>query len=107
MPDHQSADWVIERLNRKYDKPFFLGLGFLRPHVPLYAPQKWFDMHPIEGIEVPPYHPDDLDDVPPIALQINDLPMMPSTEWAIESGEWKNIVQAYYSLYKFCGPSIR
>ena len=101
MPDHQSADWVIERLNRKYDKPFFLGVGFLRPHVPLYVPQKWFDMHPIEGIELPPYHPDDLDDVPPIALQINDLPMMPSTEWAIENGEWKNIVQAYLACISF------
>ena len=101
MPDHQSVDWVIERLNRKYDQPFFLGLGFLRPHVPLYVPQKWFDMHPIENIEVTPYQADDLNDVPPIALQINDLPMMPTTEWAIESGEWKNIIQAYLACVSF------
>ena len=101
MPDHQSADWVIERLNRKFDKPFFMGLGFLRPHVPLYVPQKWFDMHPVEGIEVAPYQADDLDDVPPVALKINDLPMMPSTEWAIQSGEWKNIIQAYLACVSF------
>ncbi len=43
MPDHQSVNWTIERLNKDYDKPFFMGLGFLRPHVPLYVPQKWFD----------------------------------------------------------------
>lgn len=101
MPDHQSVDWVVERLNKNYDKPFFMGLGFLRPHVPLYVPQKWFDMHPIEGIEVAPYKSDDLDDVPPVALQINDLPMMPSTEWAKESGEWKNIIQAYLACVSF------
>jgi arylsulfatase A-like enzyme len=101
MPDHQSVDWVIERLHKKYDKPFFLGLGFLRPHVPLYVPQKWFDMHPIDGISVAPYKSDDLDDVPPVALLINDLPMMPSTEWAIESGEWKNIIQAYLACVSF------
>jgi len=101
MPDHQSVDWVIERLSRKYDKPFFLGLGFLRPHVPLYVPQKWFDMHPIDGIQVAPYKSDDLNDVPSVALQINDLPMMPSTEWAIESGEWKNIIQAYLACVSF------
>lgn len=101
MPDHQSVDWVIERLNRKYDKPFFIGLGFLRPHVPLYVPQKWFDLHPIEGIETAPYQSDDLNDVPPVALQINDLPMMPSTEWAIGSGEWKNIIQAYLACVSF------
>lgn len=101
MPDHQSVDWAIERLNRKYDKPFFLGLGFLRPHVPLYVPQKWFDMHPLDGIQVAPYQSDDLIDVPPIALQINDLPMMPSTEWAKESGEWKKIIQAYLACVSF------
>ena len=69
--------------------------------VPLYVPQKWFDMHPLEGIEVPPYQPDDLNDVPPVALKINDLPMMPSTEWAIENGEWKNIIQAYLACVSF------
>lgn len=101
MPDHQSVDWVIERLNKSYDQPFFMGLGFLRPHVPLYVPQKWFDLHPLDGIELAPYLSDDLDDVPPIALQINDLPMMPSTEWAKESGEWKKIIQAYLACVSF------
>jgi len=102
MPDHQSAQWVRERLTRNYDQPFFLAVGFLRPHVPLYVPQKWFDLHPIEGIELPPYLPDDLEDVPAIAReQINDLPMMPSTEWAIETGRWADIVQAYLACVSF------
>ncbi len=101
MPDHQSADWIIERLGRNYEQPFFMGLGFLRPHVPLYVPQKWFDMHPLENIELAPYKTDDLNDVPPVAFKINDLPMMPSTEWAIESGEWKNIIQAYLACVSF------
>lgn len=101
MPDHQSADWTIDRLKRDYDKPFFLAVGFLRPHVPLYVPQKWFDMHPVNTIEMPPYNPNDLEDVPPVALQINDLPMMPQTDWAIESGEWVNIIQAYLACVSF------
>jgi arylsulfatase A-like enzyme len=101
MPDHQSVNWVVERLNKKYDKPFFMGLGFLRVHVPLYVPQKWFDMHPLEGIETPPYLADDLKDIPPVGMKINDLPMMPSTEWAKESGEWKKIVQAYLACMSF------
>ena len=106
MPDHQSADWVIDRLNKEYDKPFFMGLGFLRPHVPLYVPQKWFDLHPLEDIEVAPYQPTDLEDVPPVALQINDLPMMPSTEWAIENGEWRKIIQAYLACVSFVDHQI-
>ncbi|MFT5883607.1 MAG: iduronate 2-sulfatase [Arcticibacterium sp.] len=101
MPDHQSVDWAKNRLNRKYDKPFFMGVGFLRVHVPLYVPQKWFDMHPLDSIKTRPYRADDLDDVPPVALQINDLPMMPSTDWAIESGEWPKIIQAYLACISF------
>jgi len=102
MPDYQSAEWAVERLNRHYDRPFFLAVGFLRPHVPWYVPQKWFDMHPVETLQLPPYREDDLEDLPPRALQMNeDLPMMPTTEWAIESGEWKNIVQAYLACVTF------
>jgi arylsulfatase A-like enzyme len=101
MPDHQSADWAIERLNRDFDQPFFLAVGFLRPHVPLYVPQNWFDLHPVEKLQMPPYKKDDLIDVPPVALKINDLPMMPTTDWAIESGEWPNIIQAYLACIGF------
>ena len=101
MPDHHSADWAIERLSRDYDKPFFLAVGMLRPHVPLYVPQKWFDLHPLEGLEMTPYKADDLDDVPSIAKQINDLPMMPQTDWAIESGNWPKIIQAYLACVSF------
>lgn len=101
MPDYRSANWAIERLKRSFDKPFFLAVGFLRPHVPLYVPQKWFDLHPVEDLEMTPYNPEDLDDVPPVAHLINDLPMMPSTEWAIENGEWKNIIQAYLACVSF------
>jgi len=101
MPDHQSVNWVTERLHKDYDKPFFMGLGFLRVHVPLYVPQKWFDLYPLEDIQTPPYKSDDLNDIPPVGMQINDLPMMPSTEWAKESGEWKKIVQAYLACISY------
>lgn len=101
MPDHASANWAIERLQRDYDKPFFLGLGFLRVHVPLYVPQKWFDLYPLEEIETPPYRADDLNDIPNVGLQINDLPMMPTTQWARDSGEWKKIVQAYLACISY------
>jgi len=101
MPDHQSVNWLIERLHKNYDKPFFMGLGFLRVHVPLYVPQKWFDLYPLDTIETPPYKSDDLNDIPAVGMQINDLPMMPSTAWAKESGEWKKIVQAYLACMSY------
>jgi iduronate 2-sulfatase len=101
MPDYHSAQWAIDRISRQYDKPFFLAVGFLRPHVPWYVPQKWFDLHPIENIELPPYLEGDFDDLPAIVREIDDLPMMPTTRWAIESGEWPKMVQAYLACVSF------
>ena len=101
MPDYLSTRWTIERLEREHDKPFFLVVGFLRPHVPWYVPQKWYDLHPLESIKTPPYLEEDLDDIPAIALAMDDLPMMPSTRWAIDSGEWPKIVQSYLACVSF------
>ena len=101
MPDYQSARWAIERLNRDYDKPFFLAVGFLRPYVPWYVPQKWFDMHPLGDIETPPYLEEDMEDVPDIALEMDNLPMMPRTQWAMDNNEWRKAVQAYLACVSF------
>ena len=101
MPDYQSAQWAVQRLQEKHEKPFFLGVGFLRPHVPWYVPQKWFDLHPLEGIQTPPYLPEDYDDLPEIAIRLAEVPMMPTTEWAIKNKQWKRIVQAYLACVSF------
>ncbi|MCF2948889.1 sulfatase [Paraglaciecola aquimarina] len=101
MPDYDTANWLVEHLNMQHDKPFFIAGGFLRPHVPWTVPQKWFDMHPIEDIQLPPYLKGDLDDVPEIAKRMTEFKMMPTTDWAIENGEWKYIVQAYLASVSF------
>jgi len=101
MPDHESVNWVIDRLHKNYDTPFFMGLGFLRVHVPLYVPQKWFNLYPLDSIKTLPYKPNDLNDIPQIGHKINDLPMMPTTDWAIKSGEWPKIIQAYLACISF------
>lgn len=106
MPDFQSAQWASERLKKDYDKPFFLAVGFLRPHVPWYVPKKWFDQYNVSELDMPPYKSDDLDDVPETALKINDLPMMPSTEWAIKSGEWPNMIHAYLASITFVDDQV-
>lgn len=106
MPDYVTATWAKKRLSQKHEKPFFLAVGFCRPHVPWYAPQKWFDMHPLESIETPPYLKDDLNDVPEISRRLNSAPMMPTTEWAKKQGQWKKIVQAYLACTSFADHQI-
>lgn len=62
MPDELSADYAAKVLRREHRRPFLLAVGFIRPHTPLYAPQKYFDMFPLEDVRLPPYREGDLED---------------------------------------------
>jgi len=67
LPDEQHAIWVADKLkeleNNKETDPFFMGVGFVNPHTPLYAPQKYFDMFPLEEIELPVIKEGDSEDI--------------------------------------------
>ncbi|MEM9368250.1 MAG: sulfatase [Planctomycetota bacterium] len=106
MPDFKIAAYGVKQLATQHDQPFFLALGFMRPHVPWYVPQEWFDLHPSQGVELPPYLPDDLADVPELSRRVNELPAMPTTEWAIKNDEWRNIVQAYLACTTFVDAQV-
>ncbi len=104
--DFRTAAFGVKVLKQKHEKPFFLTVGFNKPHVPWYVPQKWFDLHPLDTIQTPPYKADDMDDVPEIAKRIMDMPMMPTTDWLIEHGEWKNLIQAYLACSTFVDAQV-
>lgn len=101
MTDYKSASWAIEELNENHDKPFFMAIGFVRPHVPWYVPQKWFDKFPLDSIQVPPYLKTDMEDVPEMGQRVAEAPMMPTTEWMIQENQWKKAVQAYLASIHF------
>jgi len=65
--DYMVATRAIELLRErnKAGKPFFLGVGFVRPHFPMVQPKKFFEMYPQEKMKIPPLIPGDLDDIPP------------------------------------------
>jgi arylsulfatase A-like enzyme len=52
--DGQVSDKGISDLRRlrREDKPFFLALGFLKPHLPFNAPKKYWDMYKAQGIDL-------------------------------------------------------
>jgi len=57
LPDERCAKWAVERIRAagqgSADRPFFLAVGFIRPHTPLYAPKRFFDMFPRQSIQLP------------------------------------------------------
>ena len=66
MPDEMHAEWICNKLtelNKINNKnPFFMAVGFVKPHTPLYAPKKYFDMYPLENIILPEIKEDDIED---------------------------------------------
>lgn len=53
MGDGIVADRAIAVLREARDEPFLLSVGFYRPHLPFVAPQRYFDLYPIESIQLP------------------------------------------------------
>lgn len=51
--DGQFANKAIEFLNEHSDKPFFLAVGFEKPHLPFAAPKKYWDLYDINDIVLP------------------------------------------------------
>lgn len=70
LGDGYIADRAVDWLQRaaKDDRPFFLAVGFRRPHLPWEAPKRYFDMYPPDQIVLPDEPPDDTADIPPVAL---------------------------------------
>jgi uncharacterized sulfatase len=51
--DGQNAKKAVEFLKSDHEKPFFLAVGFHKPHDPFNAPKKYFDLYPIEDCDPP------------------------------------------------------
>lgn len=104
MPDYHVASYGIEQLQKVHDKPFFLGIGFHKPHPPFMVPKKYFDLHPLEGIELPPYREDDLDDIPQVGLR---KAIGAGTHAAItKAGQWKAAIQSYLASVSFVDAQV-
>lgn len=81
-------------------KPFFMAVGFYRPHCPFVAPQKYFDMFPLDKIELPPFAETDWMNKPEAAA--NHMPMF----WGLNKAEQKEIIRAYYASVAFMDAQV-
>lgn len=93
--DGQGASAMIRLLEENRHRPFFLAMGFYRPHTPYVAPKKYFDLYPLDRIPLPQVPADDWDDIPRPAL--NDLP----EQRTMSDDLRRKAIQAYFASITF------
>lgn len=105
--DTLCADWAVEKLGEAHDKPFFLGVGFYRPHQPLWAPKRYHDMYPPESVVLPEAPADDLEDVSKIAQDFGRLALTSGAhETVVKYGQWRKAVSAYLACISYVDAQI-
>lgn len=104
MPDAKTADWAVAQLSQPAEKPFFLAVGFYKPHLQWYVPQKYFDLYPLADVKRPIVPDDDLDDVP---LLGREMAKPRGDHRLIVEGEyWESAVQAYLAAISFADGQV-
>jgi arylsulfatase A-like enzyme len=105
MPDYKLVTWASDTLKQHPGKkPMFLAVGIVKPHLPWYAPKKYFDMYPLDKITLPKVPDNDLDDIPALGVKMAN----PGGDHkaVVESNQWRQAVQAYLATITFVDDQV-
>lgn len=95
--DGKTAAKAVELIKQNRDKPFFLGVGFVRPHVPFVAPRKdYTDFLPYSRMQLPPKLKDDWADIPKAGINYKT-----SKNMKMDLRRQKKAVGGYYASVAF------
>jgi len=105
--DYQIATAAIEALRKTpKDQPFFIAAGFRLPHVPCFAPPRWFDLYPDATLQMPPVLPGDRDDTPRFSWYLHW--QLPELRLALleKANEWRPLVRAYLASTSYMDAQV-
>jgi uncharacterized sulfatase len=92
---------ILEKhLRTRKDQPFFLAVGFHKPHLPWVAPKRYFEMHDPTKMPLPQTPPDDLEDIPKVALTLRPQ------EQKMTDEEKRLAIRAYYACVSFMDAQV-
>lgn len=90
----------IKLLEAHKDKPFFLAVGFYRPHTPYVAPKKYFDMYPLDKIKLPETPAGFKEQTPAAAITTK------ANEAAMTDQQRREAIQAYYASTSYMDAQV-
>ncbi len=98
----RDAEWVLERCAKDKDRPFFLSVGFFRPHTPYVAPKDpYFGYYPPERMPVVKNIKEDQADMPPAALG-----SAKKEQESMSEQQTRECIQAYYASVSFMDAQV-
>lgn len=108
LPDGKTTAEAIHLLREIKDRPFFLAVGYLKPHLPFVAPKRYFDLYRREDIPLAP-NPFPPKNCPPIALTnwgelraYKDIP----EKGPLSDETARDLVRAYYACISYIDAQI-
>ena len=98
--DGKLTGWAKTQLQRTQKQPFLLVVGIYRPHLPFYAPERFFEHYPRDAISIPTVLPGDIADLPAAGKQFasqrrEDLDLVQ------EAGKFRSMIRAYLASITF------
>lgn len=99
--DGKTAQTATELIRKHKNEPFFLAVGFVRPHVPFVAPKRYFNSYPYQKIKVPDVIESDWDDIP-----ANGINYVTSKNAMMNSVQEQKAIAAYYASVSFMDDQV-
>lgn len=100
--DGKTARKAVELIHQHKDKPFWLGVGFVRPHVPFVAPRPYYKPFlPYSKNELPEKFPGDWDDIPKPGINYKT-----SVNMKMDIRRQKKAVGGYYASVAFMDAQV-
>jgi arylsulfatase A-like enzyme len=106
MPDGKMATWAEQKLKSQFTSPFFLAVGFYRPHQPWYAPAKYYEPFAGRELAVPVTVNRDLDDCGPAARHYAHYPWSGSFATVQKHNQWQDAIRGYLASIHFVDAQV-
>lgn len=109
LQDGDTATRAIAAMREIKDKPFFLAVGFIKPHLPFVAPKKYFDLHPIESFKVAPNNTRPAG-APDVAFhnfaELRAYEEMPANPKPMPDKDALELIRAYYAAASYMDAQV-
>lgn len=94
----------LRQLKESPDKPFFMAVGFARPHLPFSAPKKYWDMYDPDTLPMPEYEKDP-ENAPRMAIkrggEIDQFKPIPAGQYVFPDSLTRKLIHGYYASMSY------